>query len=147
MYRLLLTILLFGFTGTLLYAQTSDETAIANRMETMRKALLKPDKATLENIAADALTYGHSTGLIENKAAFVQDLVSGKTVFTEVNFLEQTIKVSGNIAWVRNRMTGATNNNNVPAKVDIIVMLVWQKRKGEWKLFARQAAKLTPPAK
>jgi len=144
MHRLLLTILLCSFTGTLLYAQTKDETAVANRMEAMRKALLKPDKTILEGIAADALTYGHSTGLIEDKAAFVQDLVSGKTVFTEVNFLEQTIKVDGNIAWVRNHMTGATNNNNVPAKVDIIVMLVWQKQKGEWKLFARQAAKLPP---
>ena len=144
MYRLLLTFLLCNFTGVLLYAQTTDETAIATRMETMRKALLKPDKTTLEDIAADALTYGHSTGLIEDKAAFVQDLVSGKTVFTEVNFLEQTIKVNGNIAWVRNRMTGATNNNNIPAKVDIIVLLIWQKQKGEWKLFARQAAKLPP---
>jgi len=144
MYRLLLTILLCSLSATLLYAQTSDETAIANRMEAMRKALLKPDKTTLEDIAADALTYGHSTGLIEDKAAFVQDLVSGKTVFTEVNFLEQTIKVNGNIAWVRNRMTGATNNNNIPAKVDIIVLLVWQKQHGEWKLFARQAAKLPP---
>lgn len=144
MYRLLLTFLLCSLTGTLLYAQTSDETAVANRMEALRKAMLAPDKTMLEDIACDALTYGHSTGLIEDKAAFVQDLVSGKTVFTEVNFLEQTIKVDGKMAWVRNHMTGATNNSNVPAKVDIIVLLIWQKQKGEWKLFARQAAKLPP---
>lgn len=113
-------------------------------METMRQALLKPNKPTLEDIAADGLTYGHSTGLIEDKAAFVEDLVSGKTVFTEVNFVDQTIKVNGSIAWARNHMTGATNNNNVPSKVDIIVLLVWQKQRGVWKLFARQAAKLPP---
>lgn len=144
MSRLLFAALFCCFTTMLLHAQNSDVTAIASRMEIMRKAMLKPDKRILEDIAADVLTYGHSTGLIEDKASFIEDLVSGKTVFTEVNFLEQTIKVSGNTAWVRNHMTGATNNNNVPAKVDIIVMLVWQKQHGVWKLFARQAAKLPP---
>lgn len=128
-----------------IFAQTADETAIAARMETLRSAMLKPDSVTLAGIAADALTYVHSTGFVEDKTAFVNDLVTGKTVFTEVNFTEQTIKVAGNIACVRNHMTGATNNNNIPAKVDIIVLLVWQKQKGTWKLFARQAAKIPPP--
>lgn len=128
-----------------LFAQSADETAIAARMETLRTAMLKPDSAILTGVAADALTYVHSTGFVEDKAAFVNDLVSGKTVFTEVNFTDVSIKVDGNIACVRNRMTGAANNNNIPAKVDIIVLLVWQKQKGEWKLFARQAAKIPPP--
>jgi hypothetical protein len=128
-------------------AQTKDETTIATRMETLRNALLKPDKATLANIAADDLTYGHSTGLIEDKAAFIEDLVSGKTVFTSVNFYDQTIKMAGNVAIVRHHMVGQTNNNNVPATVDIIVLLIWQKQKGDWKLLARQAAKLPAPAK
>jgi len=128
--------------STVMLAQSADETAIAARMETMRNALLKPDKTTLAGLVCDDLTYGHSTGLIEDKAAFIEDLVSGKTVFTEVTFSQQTIKVAGNLAWVRNHMTGATNNNNTPAKIDIIVLLVWQKQKGEWKLFARQGVKL-----
>jgi hypothetical protein len=39
-------------------------------------------------------------------------------------------------------MTGATNNKNVPANIDIIVLMVWQKQNGQWKLVARQAARL-----
>jgi len=143
MYKFIVCLLVCSLLGgASLFAQSKDETAIAARMEAMRNALLKPDKTTLENLVANDLTYGHSTGLIEDKATFIEDLVSGKTVFTTLSFTEQTIKVSGSLAWVRNHMTGATNSNNVPAKVDIIVLFVWQKQKGEWKLFARQAAKL-----
>jgi len=143
MYRSLVVLVACCLLSTQsILAQTKDETAIAKRMETLRNALLKPDKATLADIAADNLTYGHSTGLIEDKAAFIEDLVSGKTVFTAVDFSAQTIKVDGDIAIIRNHMVGATNNNNVPAKIDIIVLLIWQKQKGQWKLLARQAAKL-----
>jgi hypothetical protein len=47
--------------------------------------MIKPDKAGLENMAAEELSYGHSSGLIEDKAAFVDDIVSGKSVFKTVS--------------------------------------------------------------
>jgi len=115
-------------------------------METLRKELLAPDKATLMDLAADELSYCHSTGLLEDKAAFVDDLLSGKTLLTSVAFLDPTIKIADNVAIVRHRLVGETNHNNVIAKIDIIVLVIWQKQKGEWKLLARQAAKIPPPA-
>jgi hypothetical protein len=39
-------------------------------------------------------------------------------------------------------MTGDTNDNNKPGTVNLGVLLVWQKQKGQWKLLARQAFKL-----
>jgi len=80
--------------------------------------------------------------ILEDKATFVDDLVKPKWVFTTIDFSDQTIKISNDVAIVRHHMTGATNNNNVPAKIDIIVLQIWQKQKGEWKLLARQAAKI-----
>ena len=133
-------------SGTYLFAQSSDEKEIANRVEMLRKALLTPDKTILEELAADQLSYGHSTGLIEDKAAFVDDLIKGKTVFTSIDLLDQTIKIAGDAAIVRHRMIAGLNNNNTPSKVDIIILMVWQKQNGEWKLLARQAAKV-PEAK
>ncbi len=129
-------------TCTFLFAQSTDEKEIADRVETLRKALLNPDKTVLEELAADQLSYGHSTGLIEDKAAFVDDLVKGKTVFTSIDLSDQTIKISGNVAVVRHRMMAGLNNNNTPSKVDIIILMIWQKQKGKWKLLARQAAKI-----
>ena len=123
------------------FAQSADEKEIAARVETLRNALMMPDKATLEDLAAEELSYGHSTGLVENKAAFVDALVTGKSKLSAVVFSDQTITFAGNAAIVRHKMTADLQNNNGITKVDIIVLLVWQKQNGKWKMLARQAAK------
>lgn len=130
-----------------LFAQSSDEKAVAAAVEKLRKAMIAADKATLESLSAEDLSYGHSSGLIENKAQFVDQFVTGKTVFLDnLTFSNQTIRIAGEAAIVRHRLTSDTNNNKVPGKVDIIILMVWQKQKGEWKLLARQAAKIPPKA-
>lgn len=131
--------------GTFSFAQSADEKEMAERVETLRKALVTPDKAVLQELATDELSYGHSSGMVENKAAFVDALAGGKTVFTSVTFSDQTIKIAGNAAIVRHRMMADLNNNNTPTKIDILVLMVWQKQNGKWKMLARQATK-TPVA-
>jgi hypothetical protein len=128
------------------FAQTVDEKALAARMETLKGQLVNPDSTTLANLTDDALSYGHSTGVIEDKPAFIADLLAGKTVLANVEFSAVTIKIAGNTAIVRNRLTGETVHNGVHTKIDIIVLHVWKKEKGVWKLLARQAAKIPPPA-
>jgi hypothetical protein len=145
MMKMILSLLLFCFvSSTLLLAQTADEKAVAAAVEKFRKAMIAADKATLESMTADELSYGHSNGLIEDKAAFVDQFVTGKSVFLTINLEGQTIRIANDAAIVRHRLTGDTNNNKVPGKVDLVVLTVWQKRKGEWKLLARQAAKIPP---
>ena len=123
------------------FAQSADEKEIAGRVETLRNALMTPDKNILEDLAAEELSYGHSTGLIENKAAFVDALVAGKSKLSAVVFTDQTITVAGDAAIVRHKMTADLNNKDAITKVDIFVLLVWQKQNGKWKILARQAAK------
>lgn len=132
-------------SSTLLLAQSADEKAVAAAVEKLRKAMIAADKATLESLAAEELSYGHSTGLVENRAEFVDQFVTRKTVFLDnLKFSDQTIRMAGDAAIVRHRLTADTNNNNVPGKVDIIILMVWKKQNGEWKLLARQAAKIPP---
>lgn len=130
-----------------LFAQSADEKVIADRVETLRKTLITPDKKVLEELAADELSYGHSTGVVEDKAAFIDALVKGRVVLTSITLSDQTIKIAGDVAIVRHRFMADLNNNNVPTKVDIIALLIWQKQNGQWKLLARQAAKIPVAAK
>ena len=104
--------------------------------------MLDGTKKDLENIAANELSYGHSNGLVENKAEFVEALASGKNDFVTINLAEQTIKLAGNTAEVRHKLTGETNNGGQAGTVNLGVLLVWQKQQGQWKLLARQAFKL-----
>lgn len=142
MNKLIVSLLFCCLCMPSLFAQSADEKAVAERGEALRKALITPDKKILEDLTADALSYGHSTGLIEDKAAFVDALVKGRVVLTAITLSDQTIKIVNDIAIVRHRFMADLNNNNTPTKVDIIVLQVWQKQKGEWKLLARQAAKI-----
>ena len=148
MNRLIVSFLLCCLLGsTHLFAQSTDEKVVADRVEMLRKTLITPDKKVLEELTADELTYGHSIGLIEDKAAFIDAMVKGRVVFTSITVSDQTIKIVGDVAIVRQHFIADLNNNNMPSKVDIIVLLIWQNQKGQWKLLARQAAKIPVAAK
>ena len=143
--KLMLSLFVCCFVSTtLLLAQTADEKAVAAAVEKLRKAMVASDKAALGSLAAEQLSYGHSNGLVEDKAAFIDQFVTGKSVFLNITLSDQTIRIVGDAAIVRHHLVGDTNNNKVPGKADIIILMVWQKQKGEWKLLARQAAKLPP---
>lgn len=124
------------------WAQSKEEKEVAARVETLRKAMVDADKAALENIAAEELSYGHSTGRIEDKAAFVDVIVSGKNDFVKIEVTDLTIKIVGNTAIVRHKLTGDTANDGKPATINLGLLMVWQKQKNEWKLLARQGFKL-----
>jgi hypothetical protein len=124
------------------YAQSKDEKEVTAAVETLKKAMLDGKRKDLENITTTELSYGHSNGLIEDKATFVEALASGKSDFVTINLTDQTIKIAGNTALVRHKLTGETNNNGQASNVNLGVLLVWQKQYGQWKLLARQAFKL-----
>lgn len=123
-------------------AQTADEKEVTSLVESMRMAMMSADKATLEKITSDDLSYGHSSGLLEDKATFVNSIVSGKFSFVKIDFPDLTVKILGNTAVVRHKVVGDTKNDGKPATVNIGVMLILQKQKGQWKIIARQAYKL-----
>ena len=49
-------------------AATADETAVREGVEALRKATVDKDKAKLEALFADQLSYSHSDGRVEDKA-------------------------------------------------------------------------------
>lgn len=128
------------------FAQNADVTAVNNAVETMRQAMLSAKKAELEKVGAPNLSYGHSSGRVENNAEFVDAIVTGKSSFVTLNLNDQTVDVEGDVAIVRHIFEAKTNDSGKPGEVKIGVMQVWKKDKaGDWKLLARQAYKLPQP--
>jgi len=124
-----------------------DEMAVAAAVDSLNKGILDPEQNLLENIASDALSYGHSGGKVQNKAEFVDDLVNGSFDFQSVNTANQTISVSGDNAIVRHTFTAKATNAGAPVDLNIGNVLVWRKESGQWKLLARQAFKVPEPVK
>lgn len=126
-------------------AQSNDEDEVAALVEKLRKVMIIPDEAVLKELAAEELVYVHSSGTVRDKVGFVNEFMKGWSVFTAITLSDQTIKIAGNNAIVRHRLLADTNKADMPPKIDIIILMVWQKQNGKWKLLARQAAKI--PAK
>lgn len=123
-------------------AQTKDEKQVATAVETLTKAMIDGNKTALENIASDALSYGHSSGKIQSKAEFVEAIASGQSDFVTINLTDQTIAVKDQTAIVRHKFSAQTNDGGKPGNVNLGIMLVWAKENGNWKLLGRQAFKL-----
>lgn len=124
------------------FAQSKSESQVAAVSEQLRKAMVDGDKAALENLAAEQLSYGHSGGHIDDKKEFVAKLTGGGSDFVTIDLTEQTVNVSGKTAIIRHILKAKTNDNGKPAEVNLRVILVWQKQGSQWKLLARQAVKI-----
>ena len=135
----LLTIALF-MSVTFAFAQAEKE--VEARLNELRLALIDPTVAKLGEISSMDLTYGHSSGKMENQAQFIEALVSGTSDFASASFENQTIQVKNNVAIVRHNLVADVLDGGKANSIKIGVMLVWQKEKGSWKLLARQAYKL-----
>lgn len=142
MNKILLTsVLLLAISGMSL-AQITEKQRIEGAVEKLRLAMINADKSALEKLAADKLSYGHSSGKIEDKKAFIEAFVSGQSNFLDINITNQTIELTDNIAIVRHKLAGNVHDaGKEPATVNINVLLVWVKQGQDWKLLARQAFK------
>ena len=141
---LIFTLLAFSFclTAITASAQSKAEKQVAEAVERLRTAMVKADTVQLKNIACAELSYGHSSGKIQNRAEFIGSFATGASVFVTLEFTEQTIKVVGNTAIVRHILSAKTNDNGKPGAVHLSILLIWQKQHGDWKLLARQAVKV-----
>ncbi len=144
MKKVCIAVVLFVSISTTISAQSKQETAVSNAVEKLRTAMVSGERAALEAIAADQLSYGHSSGLIETKTQFVEKIASGQSDFVSIEFKNQTISISKKTAIVRHELHAVTNDNNKPGEVHLKILLIWQKQGKEWKLLARQAVRITP---
>ncbi len=122
-------------------AQSKTEQKIAERVTDLQNALVNADSVSLEKLAHNDLSYGHSSGQIDSKASLTRKLTSGQSDFVSINITGQTITISRQTALVRHKLDAVTNDNGKPGEVHLFVLLVWQKIGRNWKLLARQAVK------
>jgi hypothetical protein len=123
-------------------AESPDDAAIAQAVEALRKAMVDADKAKLQELTSDQLSYGHSSGALETKTKFVDVIASKKTIYKSITLTDHNNTVVGNNAIVRHVFTADTEADGKPGTAHIGVLQVWQKDGGHWKLLARQAFKI-----
>ncbi len=129
------------FSGYVAASTASDEQDVAKAVDKMTQAMLHKDIATLNALTSDNVTYGHSSGKIQNKQEFVADIETGRSGFKTLQMLNQKIKMNGDTALVRNHFSAQAVNSGVEVPTEIENFQIWQKQKGQWLLIGRQAFK------
>jgi len=120
-------------------AASADETAAAQAVEALRKAILGQEKTQLEALCAEQLSSGHSDGRVQNKAEFIEGVMTRKAMLKSLTLSDHTITVVGTDAIARHTWTSESEMDGKATSTKIGVLQVWQKQGGPWKLLARQA--------
>ena len=124
-------------------AESADEAAVAQAVEALRKAILGQEKTQLEALCADQLSYGHSDGRVENKAKFIDGVMTRKAILKSLTLSDHTIAIVGIDAIARHTWASESEADGKLTSTKIGVLQVWQKQGGNWKLLARQSVR--PP--
>jgi ketosteroid isomerase-like protein len=127
------------------HAQSSDMT-VKNAVEELRMAWFKQDKAKIESLTAEQLSYSHSDARLEDKTKFIDGVMTRKATFKSLEWPELTVQVVGNNAVVRHLWVSESELDGKVTNTKIGVMQVWQKQDGGWKLLARASWRLPTPA-
>jgi ketosteroid isomerase-like protein len=127
-------------------AQSADEAAVKKLVEELRAAVIKQDKAKLDSLTAAQLSYSHSDARLQNKAEFIDGVMTRKGTVKSLEWPELTVQVVGNNGVVRHLWVSESELDGKVTNTKIGVIQVWQKQDGGWKLLARASWKLPPPA-
>src|SRR3954451_15799292 len=125
-------------------AAAAGEDAVAKNVEAFRAAQVAADAKALDALCAAELSYSHSDGRVEDKAAFVANATNGKSKVLSLAYKDPKIAVVGSAAIVRFNWVGEAES--VPeakkSSTNLHILMNWQKQGADWKLLSRASTKL-----
>jgi hypothetical protein len=144
-HDLVLPALAMGLLGVpWAFAASTDEEAVAKRVEAFRAAQIADDAKMLDALCAEELSYSHSDGRVEDKAAFIANATSGKSKFLSLEYQEPKIRVVGTAAIVRFHWLGESQSaaDGKKSATNLHILMNWQKQGTDWRLLSRASTKL-----
>ena len=107
------------------------------------EVLINPEHKQLADLVSDSLSYGHSSGAVENKSQFIETLVQGNSNFLSIDISDQHITILKNMAVVRHNLSAIVHDKNKPqASINLHILMVWERTDANWILVARQAVRI-----
>ena len=125
--------------------QNKDELAVLNNARSLNNAVfVTKDSLTLDKLFSDKLSYGHSSGKIENRQEAMRGILGNLSTYADVNPGPTSLWIEEKTAVTRYVLSANETNKEVKVNpLKLHIMLVWTKEKGGWKLLSRQAVKLS----
>jgi hypothetical protein len=104
-------------------------------------AMVKGDRAVLEKLLADDLTYTHSTALLETKEQFIKSVTSGNIDYVSIvpSEADWKVRINGNTALVNGLAAVNVIDKGNDRKIRLRYTTVHANRGGAWQLLAWQS--------
>lgn len=126
------------------FAASPDDEAVAKSVEAFRAAQFAHDAKALDALCAAELSYSHSNGNVEDKAAFIANATSGKSKMLSLEYKDRVIRVVGPAAIVRFHWMHEAQAvaDGAKSAANLHILMNWQKQGADWKLLSRAATRL-----
>jgi len=126
------------------FAASADEDAVAKSVEAFRAAQVAADAKAFDALCAPELSYGHSDGRVEDKAAFIANATNGKSKWVSLKYEDPKIRVVGPAAIVRFHWLGEQESvaDGKKSSTNLHILMNWQKQGADWKLLSRASTRL-----
>ena len=127
------------------YGQTGNaEQQVLQAEKDRFAAMIKGDRAALEKLLADDLTYTHSSALFESKEQFIKSVTSGNIDYVSIvpSEADWKVRVTGNTAIVNGVAAVNVIDTGKDLKIRIRYTTIHTNRGGSWQLQAWQATRL-----
>lgn len=138
--KFVITTLFIGLSF-IAFAQSSDEEKLTATVKEFHQALVQKNTVSINQQTDKALSYGHSNGWVQTKAAMIKDIETGYISYQEIKEDSITITLNGDMANVRFLADVTATIKGASNSFRLRVLEVWVKKSKRWVLFARQAVK------
>jgi ketosteroid isomerase-like protein len=137
--RLLTSLLLAAALST---AAPAPEDEIRAAEKSWRQALVARDSRALDQLYTADLIYAHSTGKVESKKEYLDRLASGRQRYESWTEESWHITMHGDSAVCHSIARATGVNDNGAFNDHLMVMHLWVKQQGVWRLAAHQTTKI-----
>lgn len=132
-------LLVLTFTSWAAEPSPAVKAAVLSAEDDWKAAVLKGDRAALDKLLADDLSYTHSSAKTQTKEQFIQDATGGATTYKSIEFENTKLRQYGSVvvithsAVITTVQTGASH---------LYLTEIWAQQAGRWQMVSRQATKL-----
>lgn len=129
-----------ALAAALLAATPEDQIKAADQQ--WAQAVKNRDLAALDKIFTPGLIYAHATGAVEDKTKYIDRLKAGKQRYDNVNIESTKVVAYGDSAVSHSVVRTIGVNDKGPFNDHVMMMHVWVKQGGAWRLAAHQTTKV-----
>jgi ketosteroid isomerase-like protein len=143
MHKLLCLLAILSLVCVPLQAAASDLDAVRQADDERVAATIAADRARLGAIFSDDLEYRHSSGVVNDKAAYIDVIATGRTKYFSIAYEERKFKpVAPGIVLMTGRCHIKSANDGKTLDHYLGFLAVWRLEAGAWRFLAWQSVGL-----